>query len=1000
MSPELKTTDPKDIFTGGGEMGVLMRSLDWSQTSLGAIQHWSQNLKTAVRIMLTSRQPMFVWWGEDLINLYNDAYRAILGGKHPEALGQPAARVWREIWDRVGPRAESAIRNNEGTYDEALLLIMERNGYLEETYYTFSYSPVPDLEGKPGGIICANTDDTQRIIDERQLALLKELASKTADARTFDEACKLSATCLATNPYDLPFGMIYLIDPERRCAVLAGTSGIESGHALAPQMVELNNEDWHFAEVLNTHEPYLISDLDIRFRDLPTGAWTRSPHQLVIVPVAPSGETGKAGILVAGLNPFRLFDNNYRRFLNLVSAQIAASIANAQAYEEEHKRAEALTELDRAKTAFFSNVSHEFRTPLTLMLGPLEEIVNACPDSLATGHCEQLEMVHRNGLRLLKLVNTLLDFSRIEAGRIQAVYEPTDLAMLTADLAGVFRSAIERAGMHLQVDCPPLPEPVYVDREMWEKIVLNLLSNAFKFTFKGKIMVALRSWDDRIELEVRDTGIGIPAEELPYIFERFHRVKGARGRSYEGSGIGLSLVQELVSLHGGTIEVSSVVDRGTSFIVSIPNGCNHLPSEHLGVTRTLTSTTMGTAPYVEEILRWLPKSVDSSETLTSEFSLSVPIQSRQSSTPTARILLADDNADMRDYVKRLLSRQYEVEVAADGIMALAAVRQQVPDLVLTDVMMPRLDGFGLLRELRVDPTTRDIPIILLSARAGEEARIEGLEAGADDYLIKPFSARELLARVEATLKLIRIRKDAGQAVRENEERLLFALTAARMVAWEWDLTTGISQRLGNAAEILGLGTSNADDFYRMVHPEDRAVVEAATARAIRGEAPYDLEFRSIAPDGRTLWLADKARLRYDDEGKPSHLTGVCVDITDRKQAEEALQQREAELRLVTDTVPALISFVDSDQRYRFNNRKYEEWFGRPATEIYGQSLREVLGEAAYEEIRPYVERVLAGQQVTFESQIPYKDEGTRYINATYVPQFNHRGAVEGFVAFS
>jgi hypothetical protein len=156
---------------------------------------------------------MFVWWGEELINLYNDAYKSIVGGKHPKALGQPASDVWQEIWDQVGPRAESAMLKNEGTYDEALLLIMERNGYPEETYYTFSYSPVPNDQGGTGGIICANTDDTQRIIGERQLALLRELAARTADARTFDEACTLSAKCLETNPYDLPFAMIYLVDP-------------------------------------------------------------------------------------------------------------------------------------------------------------------------------------------------------------------------------------------------------------------------------------------------------------------------------------------------------------------------------------------------------------------------------------------------------------------------------------------------------------------------------------------------------------------------------------------------------------------------------------------------------------------------------------------------------------------------------------------------------------------------------------------------------------------
>ncbi|HKY05338.1 MAG TPA: GAF domain-containing sensor histidine kinase, partial [Blastocatellia bacterium] len=559
------------FLAGGGEMGARMRALDWSATPLGPAEQWPQSLKTCVRIMLTSRQPMFVWWGEELINLYNDAYKAIVGGKHPEALGRPACEVWREIWDQVGPRAESAILKNEGTYDESLLLIMERNGYAEETYYTFSYSPVPNDQGGTGGIICANTDDTQRIIGERQLALLRELASRTADARTFDEACALSASCLQSNPHDLPFAMIYLNQPGKRRVVLAETCGIERGRPSVPESVDLDDDSvWPFGEVFKTNKPHLVLDLGERFDHLPTGAWAQPPNKAVVVAIASPGQAGKAGVLIAGLNPYRLFDDSYRGFIELVSSQIAASIANAQAYEQERKRAESLAELDRAKTLFFSNVSHEFRTPLTLMLGPLEDILAGSADSVAPKEREQIEVAHRNSLRLLKLVNTLLDFSRIEAGRVQAVYEPTNLSALTSDLASGFRSAIERAGIEFLIDCQVLPEPVFVDREMWEKVVLNLLSNAFKFTFEGCIEVRMRAVGDGAELTVKDTGTGIPDIEIPHLFKRFHRVQGARGRTYEGTGIGLALVQELIKLHGGSIRVESEKDRGSEFIVKLP----------------------------------------------------------------------------------------------------------------------------------------------------------------------------------------------------------------------------------------------------------------------------------------------------------------------------------------------------------------------------------------------------------------------------------------------
>ncbi len=928
--PTSSSNTDADFLFGGGEMGARMRSHDWSKTSLGPVGQWPQSLKTAVRIMLTSRQAMFVWWGDELINLYNDAYKAIVGGKHPEALGQPASYVWREIWDQVGPRAESAMLKNEGTYDEALLLIMERYGYPEETYYTFSYSPVPSDQGSTGGIICANTDDTQRIIGERQLALLRELAARTADARTFDEACTLSASCLETNPYDLPFAMIYLVDPDKQCVVLAGTCGIGRNHAAAPETVALDGDSvWPFAEVHDTHKACLVSDLAAHFRSLSTGAWERLPHQAVAVPIAPSGQTGKAGILIAGLNPFRLFDDNYRGFIDLVSAQIAASIANAQAYEEERKRAEALAELDRAKTVFFSNVSHEFRTPLTLMLGPLEETLTNCSSLLPPNEREQLEMAQRNGLRLLKLVNTLLDFSRIESGRVQASYEPTDLASFTAELASVFRSTIERAGMRLLVNCPPLPAPVYVDREMWEKIVLNLLSNAFKFTFEGEIAVSLHLSNDHVEFAVRDTGTGIPAEEIPHLFERFHRVNGAQGRTFEGSGIGLSLVQELVRMHGGTVQVTSVFGEGSCFTVSIPTGSAHLPQDRISVARPSASTAFSATPYLEEALRWLPEEGRREQGLgTREEIISPSPQSRRPTPSLAYILLADDNADMRDYVKRLLSQQYEVEAVSGGLAALSSAHQRVPDLVLTDVMMPGLDGFGLLQELRADPQTREVPIILLSARAGEEARVEGLEAGADDYLIKPFSARELLARVEANLKLAQLRKEAtrreqalrteAEAVKVRLESVLAGINDQFIVLDREGRYTFVNDQV---TEVTGfpkeelLGKSIWELFPDLVG----SIFDTQVHRAVAEQTVVRVE---VFYPPLQRWLENRIYPFADG------VTIFVTDITDRKQVEKALLESEERFRNMADNAPVMIWVTDPSGYCTYLSKSWYDFTGQ------------------------------------------------------------------------
>jgi diguanylate cyclase (GGDEF)-like protein len=417
-----------------------------------------------------------------------------------------------------------------------------------------------------------------------------------------------------------------------------------------------------------------------------------------------------------------------------------------------------LAELDVAKTAFFSNISHEFRTPLTLLLGSLEDELGDRGPPLPPARLQRIEIAHRNGLRLLKLVNALLDFARIEAGRMQAHYQPTNLSELTAELASSFDSATERTGLTLTIDCPPLPEAVYVDREMWEKLVLNLLSNAFKHTFQGGIVVRLAWLDGAAQLSVEDSGVGIAAEEIPRLFERFHRIRGAASRTHEGSGIGLSLVRELVQLHAGSIRVESELGKGSRFIVTLKAGTAHLPADQVAKSDTGAPEARTAAAHVQEAHSWLPSASDTTV-----------IQALPESTgPRARILLADDNVDMRRHIARLLRRSYEVLAVADGEAALAAALSTPPDLVLSDVMMPRLDGFGLLKALRADERTRQLPVILLSARAGDEAAVEGLDAGADDYLVKPFSTRELLARVRAHLELARQRRELE---RELEQRV-------------------------------------------------------------------------------------------------------------------------------------------------------------------------------------------------------------------------------------
>jgi PAS domain S-box-containing protein len=827
------------FLVGGGEMGALIRAYDWSSTALGAPQNWPPGLKTAIRIMLTSRQPIWIGWGDELLFFYNDAYQSIVGGKHPGALGQPTAVVWHEIWNEISPLLDTAMTGAEGIFVEQKFLIMERNGFPEETYYTFSYSPVPDDDGAAGGIICANSDDTARVIGERQLALLRELAASTADARSWRDVCELSALALQGNPRDLPFALLYAVEPGGASVSLAAASGIAAGHPAAPASISTAEDvtPWPIARVLSSQSPVFLSELADRFDvALPSGAWSLEPSQAVLLPVTPGGETGRACVLIVALNPCRLFDEGYGAFLKLVAGQIGAAIGYAQAYEEERRRAEALAEIDRAKTTFFSNISHEFRTPLTLMLGPLEELL-ARPAPLhdasgAASHADDrhlIEITHRNGLRLLKLVNALLDFSRMEAGRFQINPQLTDIGAFTAELASLFRSAIDAVGLQLVLDCPSQPLMTLIDREMWERVVMNLLSNAFKFTFTGTIAVTVRqSAEGGVEMRVADSGIGVPPDELPRLFERFHRVAGAAGRSVEGSGIGLAMVQELVKLHGGTIRADSEVGVGSRFTVVLPR----LPG---AATDTLTdapaATSLHARSYVEAARRWIPVTPGQQPTDATlvdaglEAAASAPLVDDASSESlsggrvTGRVLVVDDNADLREYMQRILAQAgHAVSLAVDGEAALQAARANPPDLIVSDVMMPRLDGFGLLRELRGDEVLRDTPVLLLSARAGEEARVGGLESGADDYLTKPFSARELLARVAGNLQLSRLRRDTERSLREESRTLEILNRVGTAVAAELDLSRAVQVVTDAATELTGAAFGS---FFYNVHDETR-----------------------------------------------------------------------------------------------------------------------------------------------------------------------------------
>jgi PAS domain S-box-containing protein len=927
----LMKADPFAWLTGGGEMGERIRAFDWSKTSIGSTETWSPALRMMIPFLLANRFPWLLWWGPQYISIYNDAYCPVLGTKHPWALGQPLSQCWKEIWHILQPLVDTPFRGGPATWNDDILLEINRHGFVEETHFTIAYSPVPDQEAPTGigGVLATVHEITEKVIGERRVSALRELGAATIERKTAEEACLIAAEALAKYTKDIPFALLYLIAPGGNQAHLACATGVDQDSGFCPKVLELGSDARHpwsqaLIEVLRTKDIQIVNGLsDHLGDDVPAGPWSDPPQQALVLPIRANVAHQVTGFFIAGVSARLKLDEPYRAVYDLLVNQITTMVANARAYEEERKRAEALAEIDRAKTLFFSNVSHEFRTPLTLMLSPLEEVLAKPPGRLTPDDRSLIDVAHRNSLRLLKLVNSLLDFSRIEAGRAQATYEATDLANLTSDLASNFRSACERAGLRLFIDCPPLIEPVYVDRDMWEKIVLNLLSNAFKFTFEGEIVVRLRESNGQAVLSISDSGVGIPSLELPRVFERFHRIEGQLSRTYEGSGIGLALVQELIKFHKGTIKVESTVGRGTAFTVNIPMGRSHLPSERIGTERTMASTALRAEAYVEEALRWLP---DAEFASTEPLAVAVASQSSEG----GRILVADDNADMRNYISRLLKSQFDVQAVADGEAALNAVRERLPDLVLADVMMPRLDGLGLVRELRSVSAFAELPVILLSARADEQARLEGLNAGADDYLVKPINAHELVARVGANIKLAKLRQEATKELQYRTAQFETLFNQAPLGVYLVDSELCIREvnptALATFGDIPGgIIGRNFDEIIHILWPKEYAdeVVEIFRQTMKTGESFTMSHKAEVRADRGVMehyeWRVDRTTL-------PDGSLGVVCYFRDIAKQVEAENTRQLLLRELNHRVKNTLASVQAIAQQTMRSTKDPEEF--------------------------------------------------------------------------
>ncbi|KAG0206016.1 hypothetical protein BGX33_007622 [Mortierella sp. NVP41] len=988
----------------------LVNTMDWSTTGLGPRSSWPVELSVLMPMLMRSASPLAIYWGDQSLLIYNDAWRPILKQKHPYAMGQPGATVWSEIWDVLGPQMAEVRRTGRGSDNKGLRLDLQREGYEEECYFDFTFSPIFLQDGTIGAILAFVLEVTQSILNQRRLMTLNQFSKQAPLIQSVTGAYSMITSILQeSNNLDIPFSIVYkTLEPTKETTPtlthgsflpppppsvaspstnddflstgpIAGT-GLEAGKSAntASSTVKLIRS--HFSvgvpsdkkktrrmpqsailcstsfdrnlkyvdyggvkekifsktcstrhipdSLLITPEEYEPLDPSSPVYDDPW-AWPvrsvladgiprlvtlpKSTHQLsraLLLPILENPsvlESRITTVLIVGINPFRMLDNQYLDFLALLVANIASLLHFGRSREEERKSTEALFELNKAKISFFQNISHELRTPLTLMIAPLDDVLNQTPENAPTR--TNLEMVRRNSRRLLKLVNTLLQFSRIEAGKSQAVFEETDLSKATREISANFESVAHGFNLEYNIICESLddiPGGVWVDRAMWSGIILNLIGNAFKHTWEGSVMIHQypckgKNGRDGVAVDVKDTGVGIAVEHLDTLFGRFNRIENKQSRSHEGTGIGLSLVKELTEVHGGTVSVTSVVDQGTCFHLWIPAGRSHHPSAQVKLSDSDGASPPIRAPrdnilnnktdasmFVEEATQWiaqksLPGSTltasgtesteeekqeddndnlgldhmrerqDSIETTTSEYEVSTmnldegeiskvlmdleptsdldpplprppssmaqspkmgkmdspapglvikavpaseslfgpivtengtyggPIEmgeepkSAMSRTKLRKgyIIVVDDNNDMRAYLREILGKDFRVRCAVDGLDAIRIISERLHqgkriDLVLSDVAMPNMNGYELLKRLRNDTTTMLTPFILLSARAGEEANVEGLDLGADDCLVKPFSARELLARVRSSIRLSDLRHEL---IREQRNAL-------------------------------------------------------------------------------------------------------------------------------------------------------------------------------------------------------------------------------------
>ncbi|KAG8822513.1 hypothetical protein FRC17_009560 [Serendipita sp. 399] len=873
---------------GGPTMAEMVENYPWKDTVLGSKKDWDVCLRQAVDLTLKSPFPVAIWWGPDLVLIYNDAYAEMSTTKHPLIFGQKGQVAWGELWDTLGPASQRCIKGH-AVFKRDDLLFMERlelqEQPLEETYHSWSWTPMIDSNGQISGLLNVTHETSPKVVAERRLNTLQLLGSNTATAQNKEAFCRAALATLKENDKDIPFAALYLSDmsntvPEtddldttpqvvgaphttfesiKLRLELHGTIGIPDDYEFTPPSLSIvvhsmvsppltphTQFRWPIQQAIRDKQairvaiPHHVSD-GIRRR-----GWGDRPSHAVVIPLSSEGSAKPLGVLIAGLNTRRNFDTDYNKWVDVLRSSMSSLLTASIAREDEVKRAEQLAELDAAKTALFSNASHELRTPLTLIGGPISDCLAETKDPNIKA---KLATAARNVDRLVRLVDSLMDFSRLEAGRLEGRYSPVQFGPYVAELASVFKPVIEKAHLDYTITYDANEtRSLFIDQDYMEKIIFNLIGNAFKYTLAGSIAVEVVYSEKDVSLIVKDTGVGIPKADLPRIWDRFHRVE-ATSRSHEGTGIGLSLTKQFVNLHGGTIRVTSMFpsedsdDHGSTFQAIFPLGKDHLPASSL-IQEAPSQKQRYAKGIVAEAARWrlTGDSVTPSDSDDSYSSLDGYRNSDLNFKPEDLVLLVDDNQDMLEYIKEIFGRYCRVRIASNGQIALEMARKYSPQLIISDVMMPVLDGFGLVVALKEDSLLQAIPVILLSARAGDSNKAEGILSGADDYIPKPFSSRELLARASLQIQLGKSRRDMESRFQERtkEVQILTDLSPAGLFRVNND--GSMLQCNDRFRELSGLGLSQETQWLDFVHQDYQNQVGLALKDALQQQRDGSVDF--------------------------------------------------------------------------------------------------------------------------------------------------------------